>query len=214
MADTRLFDGVGCWHEVHRTFNGERTLFLDRDGVVVDDVHHLAHPDRVRVVPGAAQVIATCNRAGIPVVLVTNQSGVGHGYFTWDDFSAVQAVIIETLARDGARLDAVFACAYHDEAPAPFGVAAHPWRKPQPGMLLEAAGRMNLDLSRSWIVGDRPADLAAGRAAGIAGGVLVGSAEGSPKHAEALALNRPGFTAKTASALPHAFEEVRVALRI
>lgn len=153
-------------------------LFLDRDGVIVEDVHHLHRPEDIRMIAGAAATIAAANARGYPVVITTNQSGVGRGYFDWPDFLAVQTEILARLAAAGARVNAVFACPHHALANPPYRYDDSPWRKPSPGMLLQAARLLPIDLGCSWIVGDRAADLEAGRAAGLAGGLLVGEKEG------------------------------------
>lgn len=165
---------AGLWCAIGEgDFSGRRALFLDRDGVVVEDTDYLGDAGDVRMLPGAAGAIARCNRLGIPVVLVTNQSGIGRGRYGWDGFAAVQAAIAAALAAEGGRFDAVLACAYHTDAREGFRIADHGWRKPKPGMILEAARLMRLDLGGSWIVGDRASDIEAGRAAGLAGGVLL-----------------------------------------
>lgn len=212
MTDSFLVDGVGCWCDVRRTFADAPALFLDRDGVVVEDTHYLARPEDVRMIAGAGTVIAAFNRAGVPVVMVTNQSGIGRGFYDWRAFAAVQAAIVAALAREGARLDAVLACAYHADADPPLRVADHPWRKPRGGMILEAGRRMNLDLARSWIVGDKVDDLLAGRAAGLAGGVLVATGHGGGARANADELTGRGFAATTAASLTEAHELLRDAL--
>jgi D-glycero-D-manno-heptose 1,7-bisphosphate phosphatase len=154
---------------------GRPALFLDRDGVVVHDVHHLRRVEDVKLVDGIEDLIASASAEGALVVMVTNQSGIGRQLFGWDDFARVQHAIHMTLAGRGASFDAVYACGYHEDAIRPgFAVADHPWRKPNPGMLLAAAAEFGIDLGRSWIVGDRPSDIEAGRRAGVAGGVLLG----------------------------------------
>jgi D-glycero-D-manno-heptose 1,7-bisphosphate phosphatase len=148
-------------------------------------------------------------------VVVTNQSGIGRRYYGWDDFGAVQASLTAALAVFGAHLDAVLACGYHGEGYEPLRTADHPWRKPNPGMILAATRRMNLDLPRSWIIGDRPADVAAGAAAGLAGGTLVGSDDQLRREAALLASER--FIVNTATSLSDAiavlFESERLAER-
>jgi D-glycero-D-manno-heptose 1,7-bisphosphate phosphatase len=164
----------GLWCEVDAAISpGRAALFLDRDGVIVTDTHYLCRVEDMRVIAGAAAAIARCNAVGIAVVVVTNQAGIGRGYYGWDAFHAVQGALKAALAADGARLDGVVACAYHAEGRAPLRVGDHPWRKPNPGMIVEAARRMRLDLTRSWIVGDRAHDLAAGAAARLPGGTLL-----------------------------------------
>ena len=140
-------------------------LFLDRDGVIVEEVHHL--------IPGIVDVVAAANARGLHVVIVTNQSGIGQGLFGWPDFAAVQARILSGLAAAGARVDAVMACPFHPRAAPPYAHADHPARKPNPGMLLAAAAMLRIDLGGSWIVGDHARDIEAGRRAGIAGGLHV-----------------------------------------
>jgi D-glycero-D-manno-heptose 1,7-bisphosphate phosphatase len=209
LSGAFLVDGVGCWCDVRHTFGHLPALFLDRDGVIVEETHYLAEPDDVRIIAGAAAAIAAFNRAGVPVVIVTNQSGIGRDLYDWHAFAAVQAAIAGLLAREGAHLDAVLACAFHADAQAPFDNGDHPWRKPQPGMIFEAATRMNLDLARSWIVGDKADDLAAGRAAGLAGGVVVTTGHGRDHQRAALDLARPGFSTVSAPSLGEAIAGLR-----
>jgi D-glycero-D-manno-heptose 1,7-bisphosphate phosphatase len=135
---------------------------------------------------GAAAAVARCNAANIPVVLVTNQSGIARGYYDWNGFAAVQAALGAALAEAGGHFDAVLACAYHAEGVEPLRVADHPWRKPNPGMVVAAASRMKLDLAASWIIGDQPHDLAAGSAAGLAGGTLLAGDDRARRPAVAL----------------------------
>jgi D-glycero-D-manno-heptose 1,7-bisphosphate phosphatase len=181
-------DDIGLWRELGEPREVSRpALFLDRDGVIVEDTNYVGRAQDVRMIDGVAAAIARCNRLGIPVVVVTNQSGIGRGLYGWDGFHSVQATIAKALAAAGAHLDGVFACAYHGEAVEPFRIADHPWRKPNPGMLLAAAAGLNLDLSRSWIVGDRASDLAAALAAGLAGGNLVPLDEREREQASLLA---------------------------
>ena len=181
-------------------------LFLDRDGVVVEDVGFLHRPDHVRMLSGAAETIAAANARGVLVAIVTNQSGVGRGLFDWADFAAVQAVIMDRLAAAGARIDAVLACPHHREARPPHRHPDHPARKPNPGMILTAARLLRIDLAASWIVGDRARDLTAGRKAGLAGGLLVGDGETAGAAAVDLAalLAEPGFAVIRGSSIKDA----------
>lgn len=202
-----LVDGVGLWCEITgEDCSGRSAIFLDRDGVIVEDVDYLGRARDLRMIPGAAQAIARCNRLGIPIVLVSNQSGIGRGFYGWSDFEAVQAALVAALAKEGGHLDAVLACAYHADAQGPYRVADHSWRKPKPGMMREAAERMGLDLANSWMIGDRASDLAAGRAALLCGGVLVTSGQGKNERDEALALADQLFIVKISSSLADAVE--------
>jgi D-glycero-D-manno-heptose 1,7-bisphosphate phosphatase len=133
-------------------------VFLDRDGTVIFDRHYLADPEGVELLPGAGEAVARLNAAGFAVILATNQSGIGRGYFSEDQYAAVHARLVDELARHGARLDAE----YHSPDVEDGGPDAE--RKPGAGMFLRAAREHGLDLARSWWVGDRRRDVqAAGR---------------------------------------------------
>jgi len=200
-----LVDGVGLWCEISaKDAAGRPAMFLDRDGVIVEEVGYLSRVDDLHMIPGAAQAIGHCNQVGVPVVLISNQSGIGRSLFGWDDFAAVQGALLAALAREGAHLDAVMACAYHAEAKSPYRIVDHPWRKPNPGMMHEAAARMGLDLANSWVFGDRANDLAAGRAAPLRGGVLVTTGHGDGERDAALALAHDRFIVKISSSLVEA----------
>lgn len=152
--------------------SGRTAVFLDRDGTVVEDPGYLGDPARVRLIPGAADAIARLNRAGRMVVLVTNQSGIGRGLYGEEDFRAVQRRIEELLARDGAKLDAVYHCPHSpDTSP------ACECRKPAPGLFLRAAEEHGIDLTRSVFVGDRVRDIAPAAQWG-ARGIMVGEHPG------------------------------------
>ena len=146
-------------------------IFLDRDGVIIEDTHYLHRPEDVQFIPGALQAIADLNKLNFSVVLVTNQSGIGRGYYTWSDFEAVQEYILRELTSFGGWFDGVWACAF-----APDGNSLDPasyHRKPGPGMLLAAAQALGLDLLSSWLVGDKPSDIEAAIAAGLTRSVHV-----------------------------------------
>lgn len=194
MSDTLHLVDPGLWAEQRTATRGGPALFLDRDGVIVEEVRYLGRVEDVRLTPGAAGLIRAINARGLPIVVVTNQAGVARGYYGWADFRAVQDEIHRLLALEGAHLDAVYACAYHDAGQPPLDTPDHSWRKPNPGMLLAAAETLGIDRARSWIVGDRGLDLAAGKAAGLAGGAQVatgyGSGEAEIAAAQALASER------------------------
>ena len=152
---------------------GSPALFLDRDGTINIDTGYPDDPAEMVLRADIAAVIAAANGAGIPVLVVTNQSGIARGYFGWSDFAAVNGRVLELLRADNAFVDMVLACAYHEAGSGPLAAADHPMRKPNPGMLLEAARRLGLDLRRSLIVGDKEADMEAGQRAGLSQGWLV-----------------------------------------
>lgn len=162
-------------------------LFLDRDGVLVEDVGYLSRAEEVVLIPGAAEAIAMANARGLAVVMVTNQAGIGRGHYGWRDFAAVQEVILAALAKGGARIDAIYACAHHPAGNPPYAHPNHPARKPNPGMLLRAAQALDLDLGRSWLIGDKAIDLEAARAAGLTGALHVLTGYGAAQRDEATA---------------------------
>jgi D-glycero-D-manno-heptose 1,7-bisphosphate phosphatase len=165
-------------------------VFLDRDGVVNEEVEYLHEPARVVLVGGAAEAIARLRRAGAAVVVVTNQAGIARGMYTERELAAVTARIDELLdGAAGARLDATYFCPHHPEAGlGPYRIACR-CRKPAPGMIERAAAELGLDLARSVIVGDKESDLEAGRAAGSAA-VLVRSGYGAREEARLRAAGR------------------------
>ena len=144
----------------------DAAVFLDRDGTLIEEVNYLAHPSQVRLIPGAAAAVRRLNAAGVPVVVVTNQAGVARGYFPEGRVAEVHAHLSAVLAADGARVDAYYFCPHHPTAGVGKYKAACACRKPHPGMLVTAAADLRLDLSRSWMVGDKLCDLRAGAAAG------------------------------------------------
>jgi D-glycero-D-manno-heptose 1,7-bisphosphate phosphatase len=136
-------------------------VFLDRDGTVIDEVGHLGEPERVVVLPGVPEALQRLSEAGFALVVITNQAGVARGYFTEDDVRAVNAHTASLLLDRGVRIDGWYHCPHH-----PDFTGACDCRKPAPGMLKSAARDLDLDLSRSWMVGDHPTDAEAGLAAG------------------------------------------------
>ncbi|BAT57612.1 D-glycero-beta-D-manno-heptose-1,7-bisphosphate 7-phosphatase [Variibacter gotjawalensis] len=194
-----LRDAIGCWAEARahnaERFRGKPALFLDRDGVVIEEKNYIADPKDVRLHGDVAKTIAAVNQLDCPVVIVTNQSGIARGYFDWTAFARVMTRTYDDLAAYGATIDFVYACGFHDSGKGPLGVADHPWRKPNPGMLLEAAADIGLDLVKSVIVGDKAADLAAAKAAGLSNGLLYAQGYGADakEQSSARALENNAF---------------------
>jgi D-glycero-D-manno-heptose 1,7-bisphosphate phosphatase len=141
-------------------------VFLDRDGTLNQEVGYLHRPEEVVLIPGCARALARLNARGVPVLVVTNQAGIGRGKFGWADFQAVMERIAFLLAAAGAHLDGVYAAPHHAKGLGDYAHPDHPDRKPNPGMLLRAAQEHGVDLSRSWMIGDKAIDLEAGRHAG------------------------------------------------
>ncbi len=145
----------------------ERAIFLDRDNTIIANDGYLGDPAKVRLMPGAATAIAALRRLDYRVIVVSNQSGVARGMFDENAVEAVNQEMCKQLREQaGAHIDASYYCPFHPDAIKPEYKQDHPWRKPQPGMLLQAAEDFSLDLRQSWMVGDQPRDVAAGASAG------------------------------------------------
>lgn len=148
-------------------------VLLDRDGTVIVDDGYVGSVDRVRFIEGSPEAIAKLNGAGIPVAVLTNQAGVARGYYGIDDVEQVHRHIAERLADYGAHVDLFLYCPYHPEGVVNAFARASDDRKPGAGMARAAAAALNLDLSASWVVGDRPEDIGLARAVG-ASAIYVG----------------------------------------
>ncbi len=134
-------------------------VFLDRDGTIIKEVNYLSRIQDVKLLPQAADAITRLNRQQIPVILVSNQSGIARGKFTESFVTKTHLYLQKILAREGAYLDDFFFCPHHPEAGnAPYRKICD-CRKPAPGLLLEAASRHHLDLSKSYVIGDKLIDV-------------------------------------------------------
>jgi D-glycero-D-manno-heptose 1,7-bisphosphate phosphatase len=185
-------DGVWC-EIVTPTARGRAALFLDRDGAIVEETDYLCRVEDIVMIPGAAGTIAAANKCGVAVVMVTNQAGIGRGYYGWAEFRVVQNAIVAALAAEGATIDAVYACAHHPLGQGSFAHPDHPARKPNPGMLLLAAADLALDLKKSWLVGDKASDVEAAKRAGIAGALQVATGYGGAERQRASGLASADF---------------------
>jgi D-glycero-D-manno-heptose 1,7-bisphosphate phosphatase len=142
-------------------------LFLDRDGTINIDTTHVSRPDTVRLIPGAAAAIARVNAAGLPVIVVSNQSGIGRGLFTIEEYEQVRERIDELLSAAGAHVLTTYYCPHSpDVAP------ACECRKPGPGLYRQAGAEHGIDLAKSWYVGDRLRDIQPAKSFG-GHGILV-----------------------------------------
>ncbi len=183
-------DETGLWREVLKPRAGapRPAIFLDRDGTLIELVAYLSDPEKVRPIDGALALVSVANARGLPVVLITNQSGIARGLYDWHAFAAVQARLVALLEAAGCGLDAVMACPAGPDSDAPC-------RKPNPGMLIEAARLLPLDLPASWIVGDAAIDLEAGKRAGLRRFWLAPTGYGQRDVEAARALIEPGADA-------------------
>jgi D-glycero-D-manno-heptose 1,7-bisphosphate phosphatase len=154
---------------------GARAVFVDRDGVINEELGHVDRPERFRLLPGAAQGLRLLRAAGWKLVVVTNQAGIARGLYTQADYERLTAHMHAVLRDEGVTLDAVYHCPHHPSAGQGALRLACACRKPAPGMLLRAATELGLSLGASVIVGDKRSDIEAGRAAGVGRCVLVRS---------------------------------------
>ncbi|MGV3711124.1 MAG: D-glycero-alpha-D-manno-heptose-1,7-bisphosphate 7-phosphatase [Gemmatimonas sp.] len=176
-----------------------QALFLDRDGTIITDEHFLNDAERVRLVPGAASWIARANRAGILVVIVTNQSGIGRGIISQDQYDAVAERVIELLSDEGALIDATYYCADHPDVAADVTC-----RKPAMQMYWTAARELGIDLARSAYMGDKWRDVQPALTAGGLG-ILI------PNHETDQAdIDRAMLTAHTAADVGQAISHALV----
>lgn len=189
FTDPRLTADL-LWRDVRipRFSHPTPALFLDRDGVIIEEKEYLGDPDGVKMLTGISELIRAARAEGMAVVEITNQAGIARGYFGWPDFVQVQNRMEQFLAQEGVKIDAVFACPFHPEGHAPYRESDHPWRKPNAGMLFEAERLLNLALNRSVQVGDKVADMQAAHAAGLAFGVHVLTGHGRQHETASLAV--------------------------
>ena len=149
-------------------------ILLDRDGTIIVDHGYVGSVDRVEFIDGAPEAIAGFNRAGIPVAVVTNQAGVARGLYGIDDVRRVHRYLADRLAQHGARVDLFVYCPYHPDGVVEDFARTSEDRKPRPGMAKAAEAALNLDLTASWVVGDRLEDMGLAEAIG-ASAVYVGT---------------------------------------
>ncbi len=152
-------------------------LFLDRDGVINHEIGYLHRPEDVRWVMGIFSLARTARALGYKLVVVTNQAGIARGLYTTAEFESLMRWMGAAFEAEGAPLDAVYHCPYHPEHGLGEWKREHEDRKPSPGMLLRAARDLQLDLSRSLLVGDRCSDVAAANAAGLRQAFLLHGTE-------------------------------------
>lgn len=146
----------------------KRAVFLDRDGTINVDVGYPSRYEQVKIYAFSFEAVRKINAAGFLTVVVTNQSGIGRGFLTEDDLRAIHARMAEEFLAHGARIDAFYFCPHYDLSEIPRYRLDCPCRKPKPEMALRAAADLGLDLSRSYMIGDKVEDVEFGLAAGAA----------------------------------------------
>jgi D-glycero-D-manno-heptose 1,7-bisphosphate phosphatase len=175
-----------------------RAVFLDRDGTVNEEVGYLSDLKQLNVIPGAGAAIRRLNEAGFKVVLVTNQSGVARGYFPESFVLDTHALLEQKLRNEGARLDGIYYCPHHPTAGNSRYTTECDCRKPGTGMIYRAARDLDIDVKKSYVVGDKWSDVELGQRAG-AHTILVrsGSAPDGEGNLRPGHLMDPDFVART-----------------
>lgn len=137
----------------------ERAVFLDRDGTIARDAHYCSRLEDFHILPTVSEAITLLNQESFKVVVVTNQSGIARGYFNEDILSKIHQKMEQELANGGAKIDAIYYCPHHPNE-------SCDCRKPKTGLYLQAARDLDINLKYSYVVGDMPMDIDAGRALG------------------------------------------------
>lgn len=155
--------------------SGRLGLILDRDGVINHDCGYLHRIEECQFIYGIFALVRAFRAHGFVVAIATNQAGIGRGYYTEADFHCLMDWMLERFRLEDAPIDAVYYCPDHPTQ----GIGGYrketSWRKPGPGMFLQAADDLSLDMSRSWAIGDKLSDVEAGRRAGVGTCVLLDS---------------------------------------
>ena len=147
-----------------------KAVFVDRDGTIARDVPYCSRPEDFELLPGVAAGIRLLNEHGFKVVVVTNQSGIARAYFTEEMLAGIHEKMQKELARHGAYVDAICYCPHHPDDHCEC-------RKPKPGMVLQAAHDLHIDLSQSYVIGDRDIDVELAGRAGCRAGIRVSESE-------------------------------------
>ena len=165
-----------AWDWKKKLMKPRKAVFLDRDGTLNEDPGYLGHPDQMKLLPGVGEALARLKQAKFQLVVISNQSGVGRGFFSESMLISIHRKLDELLQPYGVRIDHYELCLHKPEDDCEC-------RKPKPKLLLDAAAKLNLDFSESYMVGDKVSDLGAGRAAKCRGSALVRTGEGTKAEA-------------------------------
>ncbi len=145
-----------------------KAVFLDRDGTIVEDVGYITVPEMLRLLPGVVPEILSIREQGWKVIVVSNQAGVAKGLITEEELSTINMRLVMMLGAEGVRIDGVYCCPHHPEGKVPEYSYECECRKPRAGLLEQAAGEHDLELSECVMIGDHLRDVQAGKAAGAA----------------------------------------------
>lgn len=155
-----------------QNFNPQPAIFIDRDGTINEDSGYVSSPDELVIYSYAAEAVRLINRSGLKAIVITNQSGIARGLYTEATLDTIHNRMIEALARDGAHIDGIYYCPHHPRIGEDRYRKMCDCRKPGTGMLVQAAREHDVDLARSYVIGDKASDINLAANAG-ARGVLV-----------------------------------------
>ena len=174
----------------------ERAVFLDRDGVISEEVGYLGDSDRLLLIPRAADAVKLLNQSGLKTIVITNQSGVARGYFSEEMLGDIHRKMEELLSDQGASLDGIYYCPHHPEGTVATFRRECDCRKPAVGLLIKAAKEHSVDLPSSYLVGDKRSDMECAHRAGVKGIlVLTGYGRDELKKVNGVPLVQPAFVA-------------------
>ena len=179
------------WDEMNKA------VFLDRDGVITKEPPYYAHKiDQLELIPKSAEAIRLLNKNGFKVIIISNQSGVARGYYQEKDIKIYNNEMKRQLEEKGAHIDAIYYCPHHPEAVIEKYKIDCDCRKPKPGMLRQAEKDLNLDLKRSFLIGDKMSDIEAGYRAGCKT-ILVLTGQGNGELKKISEMNiKPNYISK------------------
>jgi D-glycero-D-manno-heptose 1,7-bisphosphate phosphatase len=171
----------------------KKACFLDRDGVLIVEAHYLSKPSQVEIIPGVPEALKKLKDAGYLIIVVTNQAGIARGYFPEDNVAMVHAEIDRQLKKAGTSIDAYYYCPHHLEGSIPELSINCECRKPKPGMFFQAAKDHDINLSESFMVGDKFSDIEAAKNAGCKQAVMVRTGHGKTQLEKQSPGNTPVF---------------------
>ncbi len=161
------------WQSTLGTRQSSRAVFVDRDGTLNEDIGYVSTPDELVLYPWAAEALRLIDESGFLIVVITNQSGIARGMYTEQTLEAIHSRMIAQLALKGARIDAVYYCPHHPEVGNERYRIACECRKPQTGMLDRAARELAIDLTRSFVIGDKASDVKLAENAGARAALVL-----------------------------------------
>jgi D-glycero-D-manno-heptose 1,7-bisphosphate phosphatase len=162
-----------------------RAVFLDRDGTIIEDVGHIDDYDKIKFLPRVSEAIKLLNKGGFKVIIITNQAGVAKGYFTENTVKKINRIIVETLAKCGAVIDKIYYCPHHKDGIVKKYTKDCNCRKPNIGMIEQATQEFDIDLKKSFVIGDKACDIEAGHKAGCKTILLIND---NPKKKEPISI--------------------------